>query len=57
MTNRFKNAKPINETNKVIIPGEPERKMEHMRRKKGIPLIDNVVKDLQLLSEQYQVKF
>ena len=54
---RFKNAKPINETNKVIIPGEPESKMEHMRRKKGIPLIDNVVKDLQLLSEQYQVKF
>ena len=54
---RFKNAKPINETNKVVIPGEPERKMEHMRRKKGIPLIDNVVKDLQLLSEQYQVKF
>lgn len=54
---RFKNAKPINETNKVIIPGDPERKTEHMRRKKGIPLMDNVVKDLQLLSTQYQVKF
>ena len=54
---RFKNAKPINKTNKVIIPGEPERKMEHIRRKKGIPLINNVVKDLQLLSKQYQVKF
>ena len=54
---RFKNAKPINKTNKVIIPGEPERKMENIRRKKGIPLINDVVKDLQLLSEQYQVKF
>ncbi len=54
---RFKNAKPINETKKVIIPGDPERKMEHMRRKKGIPLLDNVLKDLQSLSEQYQVKF
>ena len=54
---RFKNAKPINKTNKVIIPGEPERKMENIRRKKGIPLINDVVKDLHLLSEQYQVKF
>ena len=54
---RFKNAKPINETKKVIIPGDPERKMEHVRRKKGIPLLDNVLKDLQSLSEQYQVKF
>jgi len=54
---RFKNAKPINETKKIIIPGDPERKMEHMRRKKGIPLLDNVLKDLQSLSEQYQVKF
>ena len=54
---RFKNAKPINKTNKVIIPGEPERKMENIRRKKGIPLINDVVKDLHLLSKQYQVKF
>ena len=54
---RFKNAKPINKTNKVIIPGDPERKTEDMRRKKGIPLMDNVVKDLQSLSTQYQVKF
>ena len=54
---RFKNAKPINETNKVIIPGDPERKMENMRRRKGIPLLDNVLKDLQSLSKQYQVKF
>ena len=54
---RFRNAVTINETNKVIIPGDPERQMEQLRRKEGIPLLDTVVKDLQSLSEQYQVKF
>ena len=54
---RFRNAVTINETNKVIIPGDPERQMDQLRRKEGIPLLDTVVKDLQSLSEQYQVKF
>ena len=54
---RFRNAETINETNKVIIPGDPERQMEQLRRKEGIPLLDTIVKDLQSLSEQYQVKF
>lgn len=54
---RFRNAETINETNKVIIPGDPERRMEQLRRKEGIPLLDTVVKDLQSVSEQYQVKF
>ncbi len=54
---RFRNATTINETNKVIIPGDPERQMDQLRRKEGIPLLDTVVKDLQSLSEQYQVKF
>ena len=54
---RFRNAETINETNKVIIPGDPERQMEQLRRKEGIPLLDTVLKDLQSLSEQYQVKF
>ena len=54
---RFRNAETINETNKVIIPGDPERYMERLRKKEGIPLLDTVVKDLQSLSEQYQVKF
>ena len=53
---RFRNAATINETNKVIIPGDPERRMDQLRRKEGIPLLDTVVKDLQSLSEQYQVK-
>ena len=53
---RFRNAETINETNKVIIPGDPERQMDQLRRKEGIPLLDTVVKDLQSLSEQYQVK-
>ncbi|OUT99233.1 MAG: malate dehydrogenase [Flammeovirgaceae bacterium TMED32] len=54
---RFRNAATINERNKVIIPGDPERRMEQLRRKEGIPLLDTVVNDLQSLADQYQVKF
>ncbi|MEO5910205.1 MAG: Ldh family oxidoreductase [Pelobium sp.] len=43
---RFKNAKPIDENQKVIIPGEPELEAEKERKINGIPLIDAVVKDL-----------
>jgi LDH2 family malate/lactate/ureidoglycolate dehydrogenase len=43
---RFKNAKPINENQKVIIPGEPEVAAEKDRTINGIPLIDAVVNDL-----------
>lgn len=43
---RFKNAKPISENQKVVIPGEPELAAEKERKANGIPLIDAVVKDL-----------
>ena len=43
---RFKNAKPIDEKQKVIIPGEPELEAEKDRKINGIPLIDAVVNDL-----------
>lgn len=43
---RFKAAKPIDENQKVIIPGEPELEAEKERKINGIPLIDAVVKDL-----------
>jgi LDH2 family malate/lactate/ureidoglycolate dehydrogenase len=47
---RFKNAKPINPDQKVIIPGEPEFEFEKERKIKGIPLIDVVVNDLNELA-------
>ena len=31
---RFKNAKPINKTNKVIIPGEPSAKWKILEEKR-----------------------
>lgn len=44
--NRFRNASPIDPNNKVLIPGDPEREYEQVRRKEGIPLNDIVYNDL-----------
>lgn len=43
---RFKSAKTVDPTKKVIIPGEPEYNFEQERRANGIPIIDVVVNDL-----------
>lgn len=51
----FKNATPINENEKVIIPGEPEIAFEKERRANGIPLISSVVDDLKLLAKKFGV--
>ncbi len=52
---RFKNAKTIDPTKKVIIPGEPEHAFEIERKQSGIPIIDVVVNDLNLLAEKIGV--
>lgn len=49
---RFKNATPINENQRVVIPGEPEVEAEKERKVKGIPLIDAVVKDLNEVADK-----
>lgn len=54
---RFRNATPINEHEKVLIPGDPERKMETDRLTKGIPLVDSVVADLALVAQTFDVDF
>ena len=51
----FKNATPINENEKVIIPGEPETAMEKERRMNGIPIGNSVVNDLKVLGEKFGV--
>lgn len=43
---RFRNAQPIDPANPVLIPGDPERKIETERIKNGIPLLPVVVEDL-----------
>jgi LDH2 family malate/lactate/ureidoglycolate dehydrogenase len=49
---RFSNAKRIHEDQKVIIPGEPELIAERERAINGIPLIDEVCKDLNSLADK-----
>ena len=53
---RFKTAKPIDEKQKVIIPGEPELAAEIERKVSGIPLINAVIKDLNELAEKLKVE-
>lgn len=55
--NRFRQAKTVEGQEKVLIPGDPEREMEEVRRKEGIPLLPPVVKDLQDLSRKLNLTF
>lgn len=52
---RFKSAETITEDQKVIIPGEPERYAEESRRITGIPLIEAVYNDLNVLAERFEI--
>jgi L-2-hydroxycarboxylate dehydrogenase (NAD+) len=54
---RFRNSKRIHDDQPVLIPGDPERQMEKIRKKEGIPVLDPVIKDLKTLAEKYQVAF
>ncbi len=51
----FRNAKTIPGEEKVLIPGDPEREFEVQRRKDGIPLLQQVTDDLQLLAEKFNL--
>ena len=53
---RFKQAKPINPDQPVVIPGEPEHTAEIERRTNGIPLIAVVVNDLNILAERFGIE-
>jgi LDH2 family malate/lactate/ureidoglycolate dehydrogenase len=53
---RFKNSNTIDPDKKVIIPGEPEFNFEIERKKNGIPLIDAVVNDLNILAERFAIE-
>jgi len=54
--NRFRSATPI-EGQQVLIPGDPERVMEAIRRNEGIPLLDAVKKDLREVATKLSVEF
>lgn len=52
----FRNAKPVDENQKVLIPGDIEREMTNERMKNGIPLLQAVVDDLSSLGEKFGVR-
>lgn len=52
---RFRAAKPAPGHEKVLIPGDPERETEAIRRKEGIPIFESVVKELEEVGEKFGV--
>jgi LDH2 family malate/lactate/ureidoglycolate dehydrogenase len=54
---RFRSAKTVQGYDNVLIPGDPEREMEAMRMKEGIPIIDAVVADLKQVGEKLGNEF
>jgi L-2-hydroxycarboxylate dehydrogenase (NAD+) len=54
---RFRNATPVEGRARVLIPGDPEREMEKIRLKEGIPLNEKVVEDLQTLGQKFSTQF
>ena len=54
---RFKEAKSIDEKEKLVIPGEPEYAAEQERKEHGIPIVDAVIADLKEISDKFQIGF
>jgi len=54
---RFRSAKTIDGEERVIIPGDPERELNELRLKDGIPLNPKVVEDLKALGGRFSVAF
>ena len=54
---RFRAAKSIDNNQRVLIPGDPEREAEAKRLQKGIPLHNAVVADLKELADRYNIPF
>jgi LDH2 family malate/lactate/ureidoglycolate dehydrogenase len=53
---RFKEASPKDENQKVIIHGEPEYELSERRKLQGIPIIYKVIEDLTALAENYHLE-
>jgi LDH2 family malate/lactate/ureidoglycolate dehydrogenase len=52
---RVRSAKPVQGQERVLIPGDPEREFEALRRKEGIPLLDAVMEDLQTTGRKFAI--
>jgi len=53
---RFRNAKPAEGYDRVLIPGDPEREINAIRLKDGIPLLGSVADDLKKTGEKFGVR-
>jgi L-2-hydroxycarboxylate dehydrogenase (NAD+) len=53
----FRATKPAPGTNGPLIPGDPEREMEQVRRKKGVPLVLPVVEELRDIARKTGIPF
>jgi LDH2 family malate/lactate/ureidoglycolate dehydrogenase len=52
---RFRSSETVEGEEKVLIPGDPEREIEEIRSKEGIPLLDPVIQDLNQMGEKFGV--
>jgi len=51
----FRNARPIEGEERVLVPGDPEREMETERMNNGIPVHEAVLNDLLQLAEKFSI--
>lgn len=54
---RFRAATPAPGHEKVLIPGDPEREMEYVRSKEGIPVESSVVAEMKTLADKLGLEF
>lgn len=52
---RFRSATPVAGQDRVLIPGDPERECEAIRREAGIPLLAPVMEDLQNTGRKFGI--
>ncbi len=52
---RFKEAIPVDENQKIVIPGEPEAAMEKHYRENGLELLAPVVEDLEAIANKFEL--
>jgi LDH2 family malate/lactate/ureidoglycolate dehydrogenase len=48
----FRNSKPDKQHEKVLIPGDPERELEKIRMKEGIPVMHVVIEKINQIAEE-----